>query len=337
MVSIESPNTPFTLLIDWLAFTLPDAAADETMTFVGGDWIKSETGFRGYPQCWMTADGSGGMGKLGTGSPRKSREVHVDLSGGIVSRWAPEKVQTGLRWVREHNGHVTRLDCALDDRTPLVPISTIKDAVQAGQAVTRAEKFEIRSSSSLDRGTASGETLYLGSPLSQTRLRIYDKRLELQHKKREGWEAYGVRWELELRKERADCCARALASLAEPDWHEFIVTLLRGYLDFRDTSRDDPTWVRCRAPLLPWWHELTEGFRKGRLTIEKGHRSIEDVKEWVNRSLAPMLAVVAASPEAGQPWLEQTIIAGADRWRERHVRLVRQRKKPTKTYTLKAP
>ena len=34
----------------------------------------------------------------------------------------------------------------------------------------------------------------IGSPQSETLLRIYDKRLELQSKGRENWQEYGVRW-----------------------------------------------------------------------------------------------------------------------------------------------
>ena len=48
---------------------------------LGGDWTKSETGFRGYPASWITASASRGVGKLGTGAPRAPLEVHVDLSG----------------------------------------------------------------------------------------------------------------------------------------------------------------------------------------------------------------------------------------------------------------
>ena len=40
---------PFTLTIDWLAFTLPSGSVEDTMHILGGDWTKSEVGFRGYP------------------------------------------------------------------------------------------------------------------------------------------------------------------------------------------------------------------------------------------------------------------------------------------------
>ena len=59
-------SSPFTLTIDWLAFTLPSGSARDTMQILEGDWTKSDTGFRGYPASWITASASRGVGKLGT-------------------------------------------------------------------------------------------------------------------------------------------------------------------------------------------------------------------------------------------------------------------------------
>src|SRR5436853_1313302 len=206
-------DNAFTLSVDWLAFTVPDASVEELVQVLGGDWSKTDTGFRGYPSCWITVNGSRGIGKLGTGAPRRPREIHVDLSAGIVATWSSEKVREVLRWVFNHGGHVTRVDTALDDREALVSVRQVKEAVDAGQAVTRAEKFQTVSASSLRRGASTGETLYFGSGQSQTLLRVYDKRLELQHKGRDEWREYGVRWEVEFKKDRAQACAKAMTYL----------------------------------------------------------------------------------------------------------------------------
>jgi len=172
-------SSPFTLTIDWLAFTLPSGSAQDTMQMLGGDWTKSETGFRGYPTSWITTSASRGVGKLGTRAPRAPLEVHVDLSAVIVAPWPTEKVRTVLQWILKQDGHLTRLDCALDDRNSCVLLSTIRQAIEIGQCVTRADRMQRISSRSIHTDTPSGETLYLGSPHSQTLLRIYDKRLEL--------------------------------------------------------------------------------------------------------------------------------------------------------------
>jgi phage replication initiation protein len=317
-------SSPFTLTIDWLAFTLPSGSARDTLQMLGGDWTKSDTGFRGYPASWISAGAGRGVGKLGTRAPRAPLEVHVDLSAGIVAPWPAGKVRTVLQWIVKQEGHLTRLDCALDDRASLVPLSTIREAIQAGQCVTRADRMQSISSRSIHTDTPSGETLYLGSPQSQTLLRVYDKRLESQAKQREDWQDYGIRWELELKKDRAQVCGQVLSYLEEADWLEFMVGVLRGYVDFRDTTRDKEDEFRYRAPLLDWWLLLTDGFKKGRLVVEKEAQTLPKVKRWVSQSVAPMLAVICAADPDGHAWLEQQIVAGKHRWNGTHRGLLKK-------------
>jgi phage replication initiation protein len=311
-------TSTFTLTIDWLSFTLPSGTVKETMEILEGEWIKSQGGFRGYPLSWMTVASDRGVGKVGTGAPRAPLEVHVDLSAGIVSTWPSAKAQTVLQWVLSHEGHLTRLDCALDDRASTVPLHTIKQAIEAGQCVTRADRMQTIASSSIHTGTPCGETLYVGSPHSQTLLRIYDKQAELQAKAREDWGSYGIRWELQLKQERAQVCSQVLSHIEETDWLEFMIGVLRSYVDFRDTSREEPDEDRYRSPLLGWWEGLTDGFRKGRLVVEKDSQSLPKVKRWVKHSVAPMLAVICAQHPDGQAWLEKQIVSAVGRWKAKH-------------------
>ncbi len=67
-----------------------------------------------------------------------------------------------------------------------------------------------------------------------------------------------------------------------------------------------------------WWKELTEGFQKGRLVIEKDTQSIPKVKRWVKHSVAPMLAVICAHHPDGQAWLEKQIVSAVGRWKAKH-------------------
>jgi phage replication initiation protein len=43
--------------------------------------------------------GKTGVAKLGTGAPRNPKEVHVDLSAGIVSQWDETKLKSMLAWI----------------------------------------------------------------------------------------------------------------------------------------------------------------------------------------------------------------------------------------------
>jgi len=312
----------FTVILDWLAFTVPQATIDEIGELLGGEWFETPTGFRGYPTCWLTNQGRHGVGKLGTGAPRSPKEVHVDLSGGIVSTWEEAKIRSVLAWVFTRGGHMTRMDVALDDRAGLVSIAQIKHAVDAGQAVTRSQKFQVLAGSSLRNGASTGDTLYFGSRESQTMLRVYDKRLALEQKGRVEAKDYGVRWELELKQDRAQACAKALLTLPPEDWREFLVGVLRSYVDFRETSRDDEPWEKYRASLLPWWEALTEGFKRCRLVVEKVPQTLDEVCQWLSQSISAMLAL--AYFHRGEQFIQQLIYAGSKKWKAKHVAMLQE-------------
>jgi len=117
-------DSAFTLSIDWLAFTVLASRPQETMKVLGGEWSKAKGGFRGYPLSWIRSDGLHGVGKLGTNAPRRPNEIHVGLSGGLVSALTLEQIAVLLKWVHERQGHVTGIDCALDDRAATVSVAT---------------------------------------------------------------------------------------------------------------------------------------------------------------------------------------------------------------------
>ena len=93
---------------------------------------------------------------------------------------------------------------------------------------------------------------------------------------------------------------------------------------FRATTRDEEDEFRYRAPLLDWWLLLTDGFKKGRLVVEKDTQTLPKVKRWVSQSVAPMLAVIYAADPSGTAWLEKQILAGKKRWKGPHRRLANQ-------------
>src|SRR6185295_1305754 len=312
----------FTETLDWLAFTVPQATVDEIGPVAGGERFEAPTVFRGYPTCSLTNQGRRGVGELGTGAPRKAHEVHVDLSGVIVSTWDEAKIRSVLTWVFARGGHVTRMDVALDDRAAGVSIAQIKQAMDAGQAVTRSQKFQVLAGSSLRDGASTGDTLYFGSRESQTMLRVYDKRLELEQKGREEAKDYGVRWELELKKDRAQACAKALLTLEPDDWREFLVGVLRSYVDFRETTHEAEPWEKYRAPLLSWWASLTEGFKRCRLVVEKIQQTLDEVCQWLGQSISSMLAL--AYFHRGEQFLQQLIYAGSKKWKDRHLAMLHE-------------
>ncbi len=95
------------------------------------------------------------------------------------------------------------------------------------------------------------------------------------------------------------------------------------YVDFRQITKDTEDDDRYRAPVLEWYALLTEGFQKGRLVNEKQVQTLRDVKRWVSHALTPLLAVICATP-GGEEWLQQEIVRGIFRWKDRHRNLLKQ-------------
>ena len=195
------------------------------------------------------------------------------ISLRALSRHGPlHKLRRVLQWVLKKQGHVTRLDCALDDRTMLVPLTTIKDAIETGQCVTRADRMQIIASGFNPQRARHGETLYLGSPQSQTLLRIYDKRPELQSPRANGCSGrteYDGNWNSS--KSVPQLCGQCLGRSSKKTigWN-LSLGLLRSYVDFRDTTREEEEEDRLSSSAACLGMiELTDGFRKGRLVVEK--------------------------------------------------------------------
>ena len=159
---------------------------------------------------------------------------------------------------------------------------------------------------------------------------MYDKRLELDAKQQPHSEEFGIRWELEFKQERAQLCGQFLGDLQEGDWLKLLIGLLRSYVDFRDTTREAEDEERARAPRLPWYESLTMGFMSARLKCPQEEPDEHRVKNWITRSVAPMLAALCALP-GGQSWMEGAIIEGADRWKQRHRQLITKGRSKKKT------
>lgn len=311
----------WTCALGWLRFTVPISTAQEVMMLVGGDWIQDRKGFQGYSQGWFSRGTSGGFGRIGTGATRAPREVHVDLSQELLSGWTYDKFQSVTAWVLAKGGHFGRIDVALDDRSGVIDVDHIYASVQAGNCVSHFRKSQLIAGLDLGSGEDTGKTISMGSRQSDTYLRIYDKAAE-QRSKGKVVEGTWVRWEMEWKDERAQAVGLALSVLDHERFQKYIVGVFRTAVDFRDCTRADDPKDRYHAPLLTWWIVLTEGMSRAKLEIAKAVKQIEDVKQWAQKSLSPMLGLLCAHPEAGERWLVNTIIEGVERWRAKHFALL---------------
>ncbi len=313
----------WTLSISWFRFTVPQAIVDEIIALIGGDWLQDQKGFLGYGLGWICRGPAGGFGRIGTGAKRNLREVHVDLSQELISDWSFEKFQQIMQWVLIKQGHFGRIDVALDDRSGIIDVDRLYEAVVKGHCVSHFRQSRLIAGLDLGSGSDMGKTLCLGSRQSDSYLRIYDKAAEQRGKERPV-DGPWVRWEMEWKAERAHAVGLAVSTLDQEAFQRYIVGVFRTAVDFRDCTRDDDPKDRYYAPLLPWWKVLTEGMARAKLTVSQAVKTIEDVKRWAEKSLSPMLGLLCAHPEAGERWLVKTIVDGVDRWRTKHLTLLQE-------------
>lgn len=192
--------------------------------------------------------------------------VHVSLPSESLSC-----LRVGLDYFSVAS--VTRIDIAFDAQ---IDIRTIDWSclVSRSRDVTRVEKV---------RG-APGLTVYVGSASSDTRVRVYDKSAEV------GLSDVITRFEWQFRDDRAQAIYNVLMSGGS------VLPYLLRYLDFRDICSTSNV---SRAPRLSWWASIVGSLRSLPLLPVRVVRTLDDVKNWILRQVAPSLALLSMSSDFG--------------------------------------
>lgn len=317
-----TPNTPFVLLktsskssitssIDWLAFSFPDAinlqAAKEIVGLPLDGWIEMSHGGLGYSKLCR----QGNVSIYSEGQPGMG--VHVEMSGkgcremeaeGVVTDW-----QEWLKYIRLFGAKVSRLDVAWDDRSGWLNWQQLETAWREGDYTSRSRCSRIVESR--HRGDPSrdgGRCLYIGSPQSMVLVRIYDKAKE------QGLHGHWLRVELQARSQRAD----VLAKMIERKGIAIAVGVLHNYLDFKeaDASRLE------RSRTVYWWAAFLNDATKVRLAMARVTRTLDAVRGWLARQVAPSLALITLAEGGSVDWINSIIHHGAGRLTSRQLSLV---------------
>ncbi len=299
--------------IDWLAYTIHDLAKPwgACPDIDLDEWILMPTGAWGYTQLWRV-----GHITLMANPDRPEMGAHVEISGqgcrelearGITD-WAAY-----LRLMLAIDAVFTRIDVAFDDHDDLLSLDAIESAVRAGNYTSPARAWSVLDGGR-SKGTKSARTIYIGAPSSDVRVRVYDKAAEQKLA-----DTHWVRVELECRAAKAH--ALALALVASGDGPGGVAAgVLRRYLDFRI---DDGTRNQSRWPVADWWLAFTSAAAVVRLTIAPAIRTLETTLAWVERQVAPSLALLVASAGGALDDLVRLVAIGRARWRPQHRAMLR--------------
>lgn len=314
-----SPDTEITSVlsnglsacVDWLAFTITElSSVQKVMEFLGFDvreFSKAPRGAMGYKSMYrldgypvsVLYDGAEDMG------------IHVNISGSAVAYCIAayrRKLSSGcnpfdgrptmevpdfsmtalscfLKDLKEI-GHITRMDLAVDDVGPAQYFSCaeIEGYLMENRVVSKFRKFHTDKDYQMG-GQVIGHTIYLGSRKSEVFLRIYDKRLEQAAKDPEhASDLPWVRWEIELKNDRAQMAADLL--IEGMPVGEVIMGVLSNYV--RIIELDDSNRTRCSSTLK--WQSFTDGVRGIRLYVPEAPKTLEDKRQWIDRQVLSTLA-----------------------------------------------
>jgi phage replication initiation protein len=293
--------------LHWLGFTFPDDIPIEDVKdllgMVEATWAEGvgamgyRTGYR-HKHVTILSDGQPGMG------------VHVEVTGeGIGELAEAYHLVSEDHWrsyLRVLDGFVrkwSRTDVAHDDREGILDLGEVERAAQAGDFTSRWSR-KVRCIREVEDGAIEGRTVYLGQRSSNCFVRIYDAAAK-RHLEGVHW----VRVEQVFRDERATAIIHGIIERG----FTFAAAVLRGYLDFKHPTPDEPRRERWQP--ADWWLTFLKGCDKATLAIERVARSVAKAKTWIEHQVAPSFALVAKwlGPTA-EVWEEHLVKVGRKRW-----------------------
>ena len=296
-------NNGLRVSIDWLAFTVTEYSN-----------VEDVVQFMGYEMCDFTTLPKGAQGYKSvitlSGYPisilydgQKDMGIHVSISGSAI----PELIRSVKKTFSVDTPFGTGYDIPLDSNCLLEFVKSIKDIGKIsrldlaiddlGQKYYSTDDLvsilsesrcvsKFRSWKNLCKSTISGEkvghTIYLGSRKSDIILRVYDKMLE------QGGTFPWVRWEFELKNERAVIASELLTS-CQLNIGQVCLGILNNY--FRIINLDNANKSRCSTDFL--WEQFISDMKQLKLYVPPEQKTLDEKKEWFIRQIAPTFAGLA--------------------------------------------
>lgn len=208
--------------------------------------------------------------------------------------------------------NVSRCDVACDDKSGILPLDEIFVCIDRQDLNTRLSSFTVDHNYKRTRnGLVKGIGVYIGSPKSDFRMRIYDKAME------QGTEGHWVRCEMVFRHEEALGFVYTLISSAVAIG-ELAAQVLNDKCSF--IYRDDTNISRCTV--REWWADFVATIQSVALVSRKRvQQPVERIAEWFRHSCGPTVAMLART--FGLFWLADVASESVDRLGAKREALIR--------------
>lgn len=334
------------LCVDWLSWTFKEPCTPlDAISFMGyspEDFRQQPKGRNGYRSQLLHCaydisvqyDGNEGMG------------VHVDVSGSAIGNMLEHFYRSRIKETAFHSqgyettdfqgsvvcdllagiikrGQVTRLDLAIDDiGCNFYTMSELHDIFWSHLFSTRSRSWFEHTGHSTEHNDLNeiGWTIYLGKRTSSLMLRIYDKQQEQNIKRLKSCDAPietpWVRWELEMKKERAQ---RAAELISQGMSISFLAMGVLGN-QLRIIEMDNSRNTRCSTSEK--WERFLDGIERLSLYRPKEEKTLNDTKQWLFKQVAPSLATVVLADGGSMEYLEYLLACGSNRLNGHQTRLI---------------
>lgn len=299
----------YKIIIDWLQFTL---LKDDGLKIVfrilrlnPADFEKLDKGGLGYKDQLINNNvrlyynGNPGMGINTSISGKGCR--YMESQG--INLWS-----LVFRLAQSARINITRLDLALD--TDIKLIDKIRASIDSKKYISKSRSISYICKSGKD--STRTETIYLGSRSSDLMIRIYDKAIE-QDLEGIDWE----RWEIVLKKEKI---IEAIP-LLKKDISQAFKNILYTY--FRPIKKIESN--KSRSKVESWYLKFLGKVEKISLYRDPAQKTIEDKWAWVEKQVAPTLALLSLAFE-NTDFLAGIAQGNVDRIKQKDLNLIEKYK-----------
>ena len=297
-----------------------------SVAFGGGEFVERATGIRYFAKSYKHPSGAvSGVGQKIPGGLVNESLGYLELSGSVLMKIKQRRLRKLMRVLRrKYQFKCTHNDLTIDDFGRSFLIEEVKQAYDENNFVGFRETGDYRE---IGRRGSKGKMMSFGrrgSAGGGKRIVFYDKCLESDGK------IDSIRIELATYGIYAQQSFEQLCDLPYLCWGDLIGGWISGAIDFveRKGEKDKNPGRRKR---LEWWANLVDRFPKLKPSREYKPDTLEKVKAWFVKQVAPSLAVLLYAmnnPESedvdGEFWnfFWDAVYDGESRFREKHWYLI---------------
>lgn len=310
-------------LVDWVGATFknvkPDDLISDILLMNPADFVELERGKYGY----MSAKQLGHITVLYNG--HKDMGIHLEFSGQGCREFESYGImdwQTLFRVMLHCEAKFTRVDVSMDDYKGYFTLNQVIRKVKAGELVSKFKNAVRMEKMRIEDGKTVGHTVYFGSESSRIKIRMYDKLLEQMSEENadlselEGLTVWN-RTEIQARDERAHAIAALIAD--DMPLGDIVMGILKHYLRFVVKGKDKK---KSRWKTAPFWEKFLRDIEGLRLATKKPSVTIEKKYKWLERQVAPTIAMIIDAFDGDMATIYSLINNGVKRLKPRDKALI---------------